>query len=67
MLSRISHFLFFLTATSHRGDPESFRLLLDLLVAGMFTTSDLPMESVEKCNAAFTLLNPPAAVRLQRP
>ena len=46
VLSRIGHFLLFLTATPHRGDPENFRLLLDLLVPRMFATSDLLMESV---------------------
>jgi len=46
VLSRIGHFLLFLTATPHRGDPENFRLFLDLLVPGMFATRDLLMESV---------------------
>ncbi len=48
VLSRISHFLLFLTATPHRGDPENFRLFLDLLVPGMFATPDLLMESVHR-------------------
>ncbi|MCX7683478.1 MAG: DEAD/DEAH box helicase, partial [Anaerolineae bacterium] len=48
VLSRISHFLLFLTATPHRGDPENFRLFLDLLAPGMFATPDLLMESVHR-------------------
>lgn len=35
-LSRNASYLLFLTATPHRGDPENFRLLLDLLEPGMF-------------------------------
>ncbi len=48
VLSRIGHFLLFLTATPHRGDPENFRLFLDLLLPGMFATPDLLMESVRR-------------------
>ncbi|MGB9888810.1 MAG: DEAD/DEAH box helicase, partial [Anaerolineae bacterium] len=48
VLSRIGHFLLFLTATPHRGDPENFRLFLDLLLPGMFATPDLLMESVRQ-------------------
>jgi len=47
LLSRISQFLLFLTATPHRGDPENFRLLLDLLEPGMFANTQLLIESVE--------------------
>jgi superfamily II DNA or RNA helicase len=47
LLSRTSQFLLFLTATPHRGDPENFRLFLDLLVPGMFATTDILMESVQ--------------------
>ncbi len=47
LLSRISHFLLFLTATPHRGDPENFRLFLDLLQPGMFANTELLRESVE--------------------
>lgn len=36
LLSRTSQFLLFLTATPHRGDPENFRLFLDLLEPGFF-------------------------------
>lgn len=47
LLSRISQFLLFLTATPHRGDPENFRLFLDLLEPGMFANADLLLESVQ--------------------
>ncbi len=47
-LSQIcTHFLF-LTATPHHGDPESFRLFLDLLDPGFFATTDLVAESIRK-------------------
>jgi superfamily II DNA or RNA helicase len=46
-LSRISNFLLFLTATPHRGDPENFRLFLDLLEPGLFANTDLLVESVQ--------------------
>jgi superfamily II DNA or RNA helicase len=47
LLSRTSSFLLFLTATPHRGDPENFRLFLDLLQPGFFANSDLLNESVK--------------------
>lgn len=47
LLSRMSQFLLLLTATPHRGDPENFRLFLDLLQPGMFANTDLLLESVE--------------------
>ncbi len=47
LLSRTSQFLIFLTATPHRGDPENFRLFLDLLEPGMFATTDMLAESVQ--------------------
>jgi len=47
LLSRISQFLLFLTATPHRGDPENFRLFLDLLEPGMFANIELLQESVQ--------------------
>ena len=47
VLSRRSHFLLFLTATPHKGDPENFRLFLDLLEPGFFATTDLLIESVK--------------------
>ncbi|MEN3026935.1 MAG: helicase-related protein [Chlorobiota bacterium] len=48
LLSRTSQFLLLLTATPHRGDPENFRLFLDLLVPGMFANEDLLKESVQE-------------------
>jgi len=50
LLSRTSHFLLFLTATPHRGDPENFRLFLDLLEPGMFATTDLLREAVHNAD-----------------
>jgi len=47
MLSRASQFLLFLTATPHRGDPENFRLFLDLLEPGLFANTELLLESVQ--------------------
>ncbi|WP_253664985.1 helicase-related protein [Thermus scotoductus] len=47
LLSRISQFLLLLTATPHRGDPENFRLFLDLLEPGMFANTELLLESVQ--------------------
>jgi superfamily II DNA or RNA helicase len=46
LLSRISRFLLFLTATPHRGDPENFRLFLDLLEPGYFASTELLAESI---------------------
>ncbi|MGQ9730940.1 MAG: helicase-related protein [Candidatus Zipacnadales bacterium] len=46
VLSRSSQFLLFLTATPHRGDPENFRLFLDLLEPGFFATTELLEESI---------------------
>jgi superfamily II DNA or RNA helicase len=50
LLSRTSNFLLFLTATPHRGDPENFRLFLDLLQPGFFANSDLLNESVKNAD-----------------
>lgn len=36
VLSQNANYLLFLTATPHRGDPENFRLFLDLLEPGLF-------------------------------
>lgn len=47
LLSRTAQFLLFLTATPHRGDPENFRLLLNLLEPDLFASVDLLRESVE--------------------
>ncbi len=41
LLSRNSTQLLFLTATPHRGDPENFRLFLDLLQPGAFATVEM--------------------------
>ena len=46
LLSRNSAHLLFLTATPHRGDPENFRLLLDLLAPGFFATSEMVQQSL---------------------
>src|SRR6266566_5549885 len=39
--------LLFLTATPHKGDPENFRLFLDLLEPGFFATADMVKESIK--------------------
>lgn len=46
VLSRTSNHLIFLTATPHKGDPENFRLFLDLLYPGFFASTDLIEESI---------------------
>jgi hypothetical protein len=46
-LAKNSTHMLFLTATPHRGDPENFRLLLDLLREGFFATSDMIEESIK--------------------
>jgi len=38
--------LLFLTATPHKGDPENFRLFLDLLEPGFFATNEMVAESI---------------------
>jgi len=38
--------LLFLTATPHKGDPENFRLFMDLLVPGFFATPEMLSESI---------------------
>jgi superfamily II DNA or RNA helicase len=43
---RTTHLLF-LTATPHKGDPENYRLFLDLLVPGFFATQELIEESLK--------------------
>jgi len=45
-LSSISEHLLFLTATPHKGDPENFRLFLDLLSPGFFANQQLLQESI---------------------
>lgn len=47
ILSKTSDHLIFLTATPHKGDPENFRLLLDLLVPGFFATKEMIAESLQ--------------------
>src|SRR2546426_7128098 len=39
--------LLFLTATPHKGDPENFRLFLDLLEPGFFATAEMVKESIK--------------------
>jgi len=46
VLSKTSEHLLFLTATPHKGDPENFRLFLDLLAPGFFATNDIVEESL---------------------
>ena len=46
VLSRCTTHLLFLTATPHKGDPENFRLFLDLLEPGFFATTDMLAESI---------------------
>jgi len=54
ILSRNSSHLLFLTATPHRGDPENFRLFLDLLLPGFFATIEMLEKSIkDKDNPLF--------------
>jgi len=54
-LSSISNHVLFLTATPHRGDPENFRLFLDLLEPGFFATPEMLSQSIQnKDNPLFT-------------
>jgi len=46
LLSPLTNHYLFLSATPHRGDPDNFRLLLELLVPGFFADTSLLMESV---------------------
>ncbi len=46
-LSKTSNHLVFLTATPHKGDPENFRLFLDLLVPGFFASPEMVEESLK--------------------
>jgi len=45
-LSQLTTHMLFLTATPHKGDPENFRLFLDLLCPGFIATDDLLKESI---------------------
>lgn len=47
ILSNISVNLLFLTATPHKGEPENFRLFLDLLEPGFFANTKMLQESIE--------------------
>jgi len=47
LLSPLTNYLLFLTATPHRGDPENFRLLLDLLEPGFFADISMLSESIQ--------------------
>ncbi|MGQ9471938.1 MAG: protein NO VEIN domain-containing protein [Candidatus Aminicenantales bacterium] len=47
VLSPITNYLLFLTATPHKGDPENFRLLLDLLEPGFFANTSMLSESIQ--------------------
>jgi len=47
ILSKTSEHLLFLTATPHKGDPENFRLFLDLLEPGFFSSEMMLKESIE--------------------
>ena len=47
VLSKTSNHLVFLTATPHKGDPENFRLFLDLLVPGFFASPEMVEESLK--------------------
>ena len=47
ILSQRSDHLLFLTATPHKGDPENFRLFLDLLEPGFFATPEMIQQSIE--------------------
>ncbi|BAM69722.1 putative helicase [Methanothermobacter sp. CaT2] len=45
ILSRTSDHMLLLTATPHSGDPDAFRLLLDLLRPGFFSNPELIQEA----------------------
>ena len=47
VLSKTSNHLIFLTATPHKGDPENFRLFLDLLMPGFFASPEMIEESLK--------------------
>jgi superfamily II DNA or RNA helicase len=46
VLSETSEHLLFLTATPHKGDPENFRLLLDLLEKDLYANTNLIAEAI---------------------
>ncbi len=47
ILSKITEHLLFLTATPHKGDPENFRLFIDLLEPGFFATNQMLKDSID--------------------
>ncbi|MEO0119158.1 MAG: helicase-related protein [candidate division WOR-3 bacterium] len=47
VLSKTTNHMLFLTATPHKGDPENYRLFLDLLAPGFFANQKLVKESIE--------------------
>ena len=47
ILSKNSEHFLMLTATPHKGDPENFRLFLDLLKPGFFATTKMIYESIK--------------------
>lgn len=55
ILSEISTHMLFLTATPHRGDPENFRLFIDLLEPGFFANDELLKEAINKKENFFML------------
>ena len=46
VLSKNTEHLLFLTATPHKGDPENFRLLMDLLEPGFFADARMLTDSI---------------------
>jgi superfamily II DNA or RNA helicase len=46
-ISPLTKHLLFLTATPHRGDPENFLLLLNLLKPGLFADTSMLSESIQ--------------------
>ncbi len=46
-LSSITTHILFLTATPHKGDPENFRLFLDLLEPGFFSSNEMVQKSIK--------------------
>ncbi len=55
VLSARTHFMLLLTATPHKGDPENFRLLLELLEPGMFPTTEIVNELLRNKNCPIFL------------
>jgi superfamily II DNA or RNA helicase len=47
LISQITKHILFLTATPHRGDPENFRLFLDLLQPGFFANTEMLAKSIQ--------------------